>query len=74
MKKRGAIEQVAQSSDAQQLFALLQERGGVQEAAKAAAEGDPSQLMTIMQQLMRTQQGAQLVDRIGQQAKQAGLN
>ena len=52
---------------------VLQQRGGVQEAAKAAAGGDPSQLMAMMNQLMSTQEGAQLVDRIGEQAKKAGL-
>ena len=72
-KNRDAIAQMAQSSDAQKLMALLQQRGGVQEAAKAAAGGDPSQLMAMMNQLMSTQEGAQLVDRIGEQAKKAGL-
>lgn len=73
IKNRDTIAQMAKSSDAQKLMALLQQRGGVQEAAKAAVEGDPSQLMAMMDQLMRTQEGAQLVDRIGDQAKKAGL-
>ncbi len=73
VKNRDAITQLAQSNDAQKLMELLQKRGGVQEAAKAAAGGDPSQLMAMMNQLMNTKEGAELVDRIGTQAKKAGL-
>ena len=73
-KNRDAISQLAQSSDAQKLMALLNRQSGhVQEAARQAAAGDPSQLMTIMNQLMHSKEGAALVDRIGSQAKQAGL-
>ena len=74
-KDRKAVEQLAQSSDAQKLMALLkQQGGGVQQAAREAAAGDPRALMSIMDQLMRSKEGAELVDRIGSQAKQAGLN
>ena len=73
VKNRDAISRLAQSGDAQRLMALLQQRGGVQEAAKAAADGDPSQLMTMMNQMMSTREGAELVERIGDQAKKAGL-
>jgi len=73
-KNRKAVEQLARSSDAQQLMELLKKQsGGVQQAAQAAAAGDPRQLMTIMDQLMHSKEGAELVDRIGAQAKQAGL-
>lgn len=73
-KNRDAISQLAQSSDAQKLMTLLkQQGGGVQQAAQQAAAGDPSQLMAIMNQLMRSKEGAELVDRIGSQARQAGL-
>ena len=73
-KNRKAVEQLAQSSDAQRLMALLkQQSGGVQQAAKEAAAGDPRALMSIMDQLMHSKEGAELVDRIGSQAKQAGL-
>ena len=74
MKNREAISHLAQSSDAQKLMALLkQQSGGVQQAAQAAAAGNPSQLMAMMEQLMNSKEGAELVDRIGAQAKQAGL-
>lgn len=74
-KDRKAVERLAQSSDAQKLMALLkQQGGGVQQAAKEAAAGDPRALMSIMDQLMRSKEGAELVESIGSQAKQAGLN
>ena len=73
-KDRDAIAQLAQSSDAQKLMELLkQQSGGVQQAAQEAAAGNPSQLMAMMDQLMHSKEGAELVDRIGAQAKQAGL-
>lgn len=73
-KNQEAITRLAQSDDAQKLMALLnRQSSGVQQAAKAAASGDPSQLMAIMNQLMHSKEGAELVDRIGAQAKQAGL-
>ena len=74
-KNRDAIAQLAKSSDAQKLRELLQQQSGqVKQAAQAAAAGDPAQLMAIMDQLMRSKEGAELVDRIDSQAKQAGLN
>ena len=39
----------------------------------SAAGGDVSQLMAMMNQLMSTREGAELVERIGDQAKKAGL-
>ena len=73
-KNREAIAQLAKSSDAQKLRELLQRQSGqVKQAAQQAAAGDPGQLMTIMNQLMHSKEGAELVDRIGAQAKQAGL-
>ncbi len=73
MKNREAISQLAHSTDAQKLMTLLRQRGGVQEAAEAAAAGDASALVAMMDQLMKTKEGAELVERIGSQAKKAGL-
>lgn len=71
---REKIAQLARSSDAQKLRELLEQQSGqVRQAAQQAAAGDPSQLMEIMGQLMHSKEGAALVDRIGTQAKQAGL-
>ena len=73
-KIRDAIARLAKSSDAQKLRELLQRQSGqVKQAAQQAAAGDPAQLMAIMDQLMRSKEGAELVDRIGAQAKKAGL-
>lgn len=73
-KNREAVSRLAQSDDAKKLRELLQRQsGGVQQAARQAAEGDPSALMAIMDQLMHSKEGAELVDRIGTQARQAGL-
>lgn len=72
-KNRDALSRLAQSGEARQLMSMLQQQGGVQEAARAAAGGDPSQLMSMMSRLMNTKEGAELVERIGSQAKRAGL-
>ena len=72
-QNREAVTRVAQSGDARRLMELLGQEGGVQPAAPAAAAGDPSQLMSMMNQLMRTKEGAELVERIENQAKKAGL-
>ena len=72
-QNRAAISKLAQSGDAQRLMELLRQNGGVEQAAQAAAAGDPAALMAMMDRLMHTPEGAELVDRIGAQAKQAGL-
>ena len=73
-KNREAITRLAKSSDAQKLMELLQRQNGqVKQAAQQAAAGDPAQLMSIMDQLMHSKEGAELVNRIDSQARQAGL-
>ena len=72
-QNRAAISKLAQSGDAQRLMELLRQGGGVEQAAQAAAAGDPAALLAMMDRLMHTPEGAALVDRIGTQAKQAGL-
>ncbi len=73
-KNRDAITRLAKSSDAQKLMELLQKQSGqVKQAAQQAAAGDPAQLMAMMDQLMHSKEGAELVDRINSQARQAGL-
>lgn len=73
MKNKGAVQQLLQSEDTKRMMDMLSRQGGVQGAAKAAAAGDPAQLMGMMQQLMNDPEGAQLVERITKQAKQNGL-
>ena len=73
-KNRDAITRLARSSDAQKLMELLQKQSGqVKQAAQQAAAGGPAQLMAMMDQLMHSKEGAELVDRINSQARQAGL-
>ena len=72
-QNRAAISKLAQSGDAQRLMELLRQGGGVEQAAQAAAAGNPAALMAMMDRLMHTPEGAELVDRIGAQAKRAGL-
>lgn len=72
-QNRAAISKLAQSGDAQRLMALLRQGGGVEQAAQAAAAGDPVGPDGHDGRLMHTPEGAELVDRIGTQAKQAGL-
>ena len=68
-KNRDAITRLARSSDAQKLMELLQKQSGqVKQAAQQAAAGDPAQLMAMMDQLMHSKEGAELVDRINSQA------
>lgn len=73
IKDKGAVQQLLQSDDTKRMMELLGSRNNVTGAAKAAAAGDPAQLMGMMQQLMSTQEGAKLVERITQKARESGL-
>ena len=73
VKNRDAIRQLAQSGEARRLVSLLQQNGSVESAAQAAAKGRPQELMSMLQNLLATQEGAQLVQNIERQAKQSGL-
>lgn len=73
IKDKGAVKQLLQSEDTRRMMQMLDGQGGIHDAAKAAAAGDPSQLMGMMQQLMSTKEGAQLVERITKQARKSGL-
>ncbi|MFR6186106.1 MAG: hypothetical protein ACLUJG_11600 [Lawsonibacter sp.] len=45
VKDPAALARLAQSGEARQLVSLLKQSGGMQEAARAAADGDPGQLV-----------------------------
>lgn len=68
-----AIKQLLQSEDTRRMMQMLQNTGSVQNAAQAAAKGDSAQLVGMMQQLMSTPEGAQLVDRITKKAQENGF-
>ncbi|MBS7219190.1 MAG: hypothetical protein KH028_07195 [Oscillospiraceae bacterium] len=74
VKDPAALARLAQSGEARKLVSLLKQNGGVQEAAQAAANGDPGQLMQMMERLMNTREGGELVERISQQARESGLS
>ena len=71
---RAALAQLAGSGEAKRLMELLNSQGGVQQAAKAAAGGDTKALLGMVDRLMKTQEGAALVEQIGARAKEAGLD
>ena len=73
LKNNGAVKQLLQSEDTKRMMDLLGKQDAVKAAAKAAAAGDPTQLMGMMQQLISTREGAQLIERITKQAHESGL-
>ena len=66
LKNKDAVQQVAQSQDAQALLQLLDAKSGhgLQEVAERAERGDPKALFSLMQQVMKSPEGAKLVERI----------
>ena len=70
---RKAVEQLAGSEEARRLRALLGQRGDVRGAAKTAAAGDASGLTAMLDQLARSREGAELIERLQRRAKEAGL-
>ena len=73
-ENREKLEQLARSRQMQQLMAMLERQGGVQQAAKAAAAGDPSALVKMLEGLTGTPEGANLLGQMEQQVKKAGLS
>ena len=73
VKDRQTIAKLARSKEAQSLMELLRQSGDVQHAAQNAARGDPTALVSMLEKLVKTQQGAQLIGEIGDRARQAGL-
>ena len=72
LKNKSAIKQLLNSPDTKRLMELLNQNAGdsLKTAAGAAAKGDTSQLMGIVQQVMGSQEGAQLIGRINQSVPQ----
>ena len=73
MQGSAAVRKLLTSEDTKRMMQLLNQQGGVQEAARSAAGGDPTRIMEMMKTLMSSQEGAQLVERIKGQAEQSGL-
>lgn len=66
LKNKDQVMRLMNSPDAQRLMQLLQQSGGagLQGAADAALQGDPSQLMGMVQQLMHSPEGAKTVENL----------
>jgi hypothetical protein len=73
LQQKEAVARLAASSDARELIRLLGGVNGVGKAARAAAGGDTGALKQMVEALMQTEEGAELTRRIGEQARQAGL-
>lgn len=67
------LQQLAKSGEVQQLMTMLQKNGGVSDAAKSASGGNPSALLGMVQEIMNTQEGADLIGAIQKKAKDAGI-
>lgn len=73
LKDQQAVRQLMEGADTKRMMELLSRQGGVQQAAKAAAAGDTAKLMDMVNTLMNSPEGAQVVERITKQANEAGL-
>ena len=69
-----AVQELAQSGEAQKLLSMLKQTGEVQQAAQAAAQGAPEQLLGLVRQLMNPREGADIVERLRRQAERSGLS
>lgn len=69
-KNKALLEEIVHSADAQRLMELLNQKSGgtLQSAASSAALGDPTALLGMVRQVMQTQEGAKLVERLNQTA------
>lgn len=73
LQNKEAVARLAASAEARELIRLLGGPGSLGKAARAAAGGDAGALKQMVEELMRTEKGAELTRRIGEQARQAGL-
>lgn len=67
------LQSLMQSRDGQALLRMLSagdQGASLQRAAQSAAKGNPAELMRMMNQVMQSPAGAELVQRINQSVKQ----
>ena len=66
LRDREALSALLRSPDTQKLMSMLEQNagGGLKQTADAAARGDTSALMGLVNQVMSSQEGAAVVDRI----------
>lgn len=72
-KNAKSFQDLAKSGEVQQLMTLLQSKGSVTDAAKSASKGDSAALLGMVQELMSTKEGADLIGSIQKKAKDAGI-
>lgn len=68
LKNKAAVMGLMDSPDAKQLLQMLnqQEGGGLKSAADAAMKGDSTQLVELMSRVMKSKEGAAVIERINQ--------
>ena len=66
LKNKDLLKNILSAPDTKRLMNLLNQHagGGLQSAAAAAAQGDPSQLTGLLNQVMQSKEGAQVVGRL----------
>ena len=66
LKNKQAMESLLKSGEAQRLMELLNQNAGsgLKDAAQSAMKGDASQLMNLVQGLMKNPKSAQLVEEL----------
>lgn len=72
LKDRHTLMQLANSPDTKKLMQLLNETGGseLQSAAKAALDGNPAELIKLMDQVMHQPEGMKAVEGISRNIPQ----
>ena len=68
LKNKQALESLMKSGEAQRLMELLNQNG-LKDAAQSAMKGDASQLMDLVQGLMKDPQSAKLVEDLNKKAR-----
>lgn len=69
-----ALQDLAQSGEAQKIMSLLQQNDSLEAAAQSAKQGDSKALLSMLQQMMRSEEGANLVETLQKKAKDAGIS
>lgn len=64
-------EQLMRSSDGQRLLSMLTQDGGakLQQAASAAAQGNTADMVHMIAELMKSEEGSRIVHKINDQLK-----
>ena len=72
LKRKDLLKSLISSPDTQKLMQMLSQNAGdgLKTAASAAAKGDTNQLMGIVNQVMQSEEGARLAQKISQSAQE----